>query len=394
MINEIYPLIIFTLIYLTISTVLCLFYGYMIVEALRFWKSLPVWSIPPAFKPQTFISVLIPARNEEANILNCLQSILNQSYPKDLYEIIIIDDHSTDHTLKILYVLQQKYPGIKVLKLADFVHDEPLNAYKKKAIEIGIAQAHGELIVTTDADCVAPPDWLLLHASLYELKQAKCIAAPVNFCQEQNLLERFQSLDYAGTMLLTGAGIHARTMRLSNGANLAYPKSAFNDVKGFEGINHLASGDDMLLVQKIAAIYPEDIYFLKNPNATVATKAKSDWRSFLQQRIRWASKSKAYREWRITFVLAMVFFLCCNILLSLLLIPFFGILALAAFLLQLIIKSIFDYRLLDAACHFFKRRDLMRSFLPAQALHIIYIIIIGFAGNFIKKYEWKGRFVE
>lgn len=378
-------------IYLVISILLCLFYGYIISGALQSWKSLPVWKLPPNYEPRTKISVIIPARNEEVNILACLQAIWEQSYPKDLFEIIIIDDHSTDRTPEILYLLQQKYPGIKYLKLADFLKGEPLNSYKKKALEIGIAHARGELIITTDADCMAPTDWLLLHASLYELKQAKCIAAPVNFYKEQNLLERFQSLDYAGMMVLTGAGIHARTMRLSNGANLAYAKAIFNEVNGFNDINHLASGDDMLLVQKIAAKYPADIYFLKNHHATVVTKAKPDWRSFLQQRIRWATKSSAYREWHITLVLAMVFFLCCNILLSLLLIPFFGFAMALVFLLQFIIKSFFDYQLLDTACRFFKRSDLMQSFLPAQFLHIIYIVMIGFAGNFIKTYEWKGR---
>ncbi len=381
-------------IYLAISCLCCLFYSYIISGALQSWKLLPLWEAPAGFEPRTTISIIIPARNEEVNILACLQSIRSQSYPKDLFEIIIIDDHSTDRTPEILYSLQQKYAGIKFLKLVDFVKDEPLNSYKKKALEIGIAQAWGELIITTDADCIAPHDWLLLHASLYELKHAKCIAAPVNFHQEQNLLERFQSLDYAGMMLLTGAGIHARTMRMSNGANLAYAKNIFNKVNGFHDINHLASGDDMLLVQKIAAQYPKDIYFLKNHHATVFTKAKPNWRSFLQQRIRWATKSTAYREWRITLVLAMVFLLCCNILLSLLLIPFFGFSMMLVFLLQFIIKSFFDYQLLDTACRFFKRADLMRSFLPAQILHIFYIIIIGFAANFIKKYEWKGRRVR
>lgn len=378
-------------IYLVISFLLCLFYSYIISGALQSWKLLPLWKAPADYEPRTTISVIIPARNEEVNILACLQSIRSQSYPKDLFEIIVIDDHSTDRTPEILYSLQQKYAGIKFLKLVDFVKNEPLNSYKKKALEIGVAHARGELIVTTDADCIAPPGWLLLHASLYELKQVKCIAAPVNFHQEQNLLERFQSLDYTGMMLLTGAGIHARTMRLGNGANLAYAKAVFNEVNGFDDINHLASGDDMLLVQKIAAKYPEYINFLKNPDATVFTKAKPDWRSFLQQRIRWATKSSAYREWRITLILAMVFLLCCNILLSLLLIPFFGFTMALVFLLQIIIKSFFDYQLLNTACCFFKRVDLMRSFLPAQLLHIIYIIIIGFAGNFINTYEWKGR---
>ena len=384
-----------------VSLLLSFFYSYLIFSALREWKHLPQWNIPLDFNPKTSISILIPARNEESNITACLQSILHQNYPPQLFEIIVINDHSTDHTAEIVAQLQILHLNIKLLQLADFIKNESINAYKKKALEIGVAHAIGELIITTDADCVAPPNWLQLLASLYETHQPKCIAAPVNFHQEKNLLERFQSLDYAGTMVLTGAGIHARTFRLSNGANLAYPKAIFEEMQGFSGINQLASGDDMMLVHKIAAKYPDGITFLKNPDATIFTTAKPTWREFWQQRIRWATKSAAYREWRITFVVAMVFFLCCNILLSLLLIPFlpagrqgFGWQMAGIFIMQFVIKIICDYYLLGTACHYFNKKDLMRSFLLAQILHTYYIIVIGILGNVIKKYEWKGRRVQ
>lgn len=380
--------------YTAISLVLATFYSYLIFHALRAWSRLPQWETPADFQPKTAISIIIPARNEAENIIECLQSILTQTYPSHLFEIIVIDDHSTDATPQLILQLQTLDPNLKLLQLADFVKGMPLNAYKKKALEIGIAHARGELIVTTDADCGTPLHWLLLLASLYETQHPKCIAAPVNFHRERNLLERFQSLDYAGTMILTGAGIHARTFRLSNGANLAYPKAIFEEMQGFTGINHLASGDDMLLVHKIAARYPDGILFLKNVNATVLTTAKPTWREFWQQRIRWATKSTAYREVRITFVVAMVFFLCCNIALSFVLIPFLGWQMALLFIIQLAIKLFWDYQLLGTACRYFQRRDLMRSFLPAQLLHLIYIIGIGVLGNVVKKYQWKDRMVR
>ncbi len=381
-------------VYFILSLILSLFYIYLIFSALREWSRLPQWDIPSNFQPKTSISIIIPARDEAENITACLQSIINQNYPKPLFEIIVLNDHSTDRTADIILQFSNLYKNIKLLNLADFVNNSHLNSYKKKALEIGIAKAQGELIITTDADCMTQPNWLLHLASLYEVQKPKCIAAPVNFHREKNLLERFQSLDYAGTMLLTGAGIHARTMRLSNGANLAYPKAIFEEMQGFEGISHLASGDDMLLVQKIAAQYPDGITFLKNADATVFTEAKSTWKSFWSQRIRWATKSTAYREWRITFILAMVFFYCCNILFSLLLISFFGWAMFIIFILQFIIKTVCDYYLLGTACRYFNRKVLMRSFLPAQVLHTWYIIVIGILGNVVKRYEWKGRVVK
>ena len=380
--------------YLILSLWLSLFYGYLIACALRVWKTLPIWTPPPDFHPDVTISVIIPARNEADNIFQCLRALAAQSYPAHLFEVIVVNDHSTDNTAEIVQRWQQQRPQIQLLHLADFLPNQPINSYKKKALEMAIARAQGELIITTDADCIAPRHWIWLLAAFYRTTGAKCIAAPVNFHQERNLLERFQSLDYAGTMILTAAGIHTRAMRLGNGANLAYLRSVFTEVNGFEGTEHLASGDDMLLMQKIATRYPAGIHFLKNATATVLTYPKPGVRSFLQQRLRWATKSTSYRDWKITFTLAMVFLLCGNIVLSGLLIPVAGAPVIGAFVVQLAVKITFDYKLLTTACRFFGRTDLLRSFLPAQALHIAYILIIGLAGNLVKRYEWKGRRVQ
>jgi len=151
---------------------------------------------------------------------------------------------------------------------------------------------------------------------------------------------------------------------------------------------------DLFFAQKVANRYPDGVHFLKYPGATVFTEAKPTWRAFLQQRARWATKSGAYREWQITLVLALVFFFCSNILLSLLLTPFVGIAMLWIFILQLAIKSFFDYQLLQTGCRFFHREDLLRSFFPAELLHTLYIVVIGVLGNIVKEYEWKGRRVR
>ena len=113
---------------------------------------------------------------------------------------------------------------------------------------------------------------------------------------ERNLLERFQSLDFCGMMGITGAGIHKKYLLMGNGANLAYEKAVFEEVGGFEGIDHLASGDDILLMQKIAKVYPEQLVFVKNLEAVINTTAQPTWRAFIQQRVRWASKSAQYPQ--------------------------------------------------------------------------------------------------
>ena len=149
----------------------------------------------------------------------------------------------------------------------------------------------------------------------------------------------------------------------------------------------------MLLMQKIAAIYPGQIHFLKNKAAVVYTKAQSTWTAFIQQRVRWASKSSAYPQKGVTLQLAIVYLYCCNLLLSICLIPFWPY-AWKIALGQLLIKMLVDYWLLNTMTRFFNRKDLMRVFLPSQVLHVLYIVGIGTLGNVVKRYEWKGRRVR
>ncbi len=357
------------------------------------WKAIPIWEIPTHFSPQTKITILIPARNESANIQACIQSILNQKYPSQLFEILVIDDHSEDDTAAL--VQQFRISNVQVLPLKDFVTNrKELQSFKKKAIEIGIGKSTGDLIISTDADCIVPPNWLNYLVSFYEKGQYKFIAAPVNFHEEDSLFEKFQSLDFLGMMGVTGAGIHGRFMNMCNGANLAYEKKAFYDVDGFNGIDKIASGDDMLLLQKMAKYFPSQIGFLKNKNATVLTNAKPDLKSFAQQRIRWASKSGNYQELQILFILALVFFFCVSIVFNFFLLPFFWEKIGWVFLTQLFIKTVVDFFYLNHLATFFQRKDLMKIFFPAQVFHIIYIFVIGLLANVVKEYNWKGRRVK
>ncbi|MFK7933027.1 MAG: glycosyltransferase [Saprospiraceae bacterium] len=379
-------------VYVLFSLLLMLLYVVIIWNYMRGWKQLCPWQVPQNFTTTTSVSIIIPARNEADNILLCLHSILKQSYPQDLLQIIVIDDHSTDATPQLVTRLNDS--RILLLKLVNFPSPTQNQSFKKQAINLGIQHATGELIITTDADCITPPDWLNLIVSFYEEKNPVFIAAPVNFYAEENALEKFQSLDFMGMMAITGAGIHQGWMHMCNGANLAYPKTAFYAVDGFVGIDHLASGDDMLLMQKIARQFPNRIGFIKNKAATVLTKAKPTLRSFLQQRIRWASKSTAYPEWKVTLVLALVFFFCCNILLALFLALSWKVELFWLVIVQLLVKAITDFVFLKKMATFFDRRDLMHSFASAFFLHTAYIIGVGILGNIIKKYKWKGRKVS
>ncbi len=353
------------------------------------WRRLSEWQVPPHFSPSVKISVIVPARNEAVKLPACLASIAQQSYPAALFEVLVVDDGSEDGTVALAAEFAERQVNFKLVRI-----DGHMAFGKKAAIEAGIAVANGELIVCSDADCEVPKDWLLHLAAFYEEKQAKFIAAPVNFHREANWLQRFQSLDFLGMMGVTGAGFQAKSGLLCNGANLAYPKAVSEEVGGFEGIGGLASGDDMLLLHKIAKRYPEGVFFLKNTAATVFTEAQPDLRSFLFQRLRWGSKSRSYEDFKVTLRLAVAFLLCWAILLNGLLAIWFGWQLLALSLGLLLVKSAVDYRFLGEMCRYFGRADLMRGYWRSQLGHVAYIIVVGTWANIAKRYEWKGRRVR
>jgi cellulose synthase/poly-beta-1,6-N-acetylglucosamine synthase-like glycosyltransferase len=269
-----------------------------------------------------------------------------------------------------------------------------LKANKKAAIEMAVTQAFGSLIATIDADCVAPENWLYLLSSRFAADaRLQILTAPVAFQHETNLLQRFQSLDFLGMMGITAAGIQMDWHRMGNGANLAYRKTAFDMVEGYAGNDHIASGDDMFLLQKIAEKHPDGVGFLKHPAAVVLTKAKATWAEFWQQRLRWGAKNAAMPEWPIRLVLLAVWLLCLSIWVSLLLVAI-GRLSWQVLLLQLTLKAAADWLLLQEMCRYFRRKDLMRWFLPSFLLHTGYIAASGLASLIWKKYSWKGRFVD
>ncbi|MFN0016311.1 MAG: glycosyltransferase [Saprospiraceae bacterium] len=376
------------LVYPAFCLVIALAYTIVIAGYLRGWRRMPVWETPAGFLPQTPITVLVPARNEAANIGACLQALLTCTYPADLLEILVLDDHSTDGTADIAAQVAGTNEGrVRVIRLAELA---PTSFGKKNALALSVSCARNELIATTDADCLVPPDWLLLLASLYEAKRPGAIVGSVVAYGERTIFQRFQALDLAGMAGITGAGIALGWHRIGNGANLCYTKSAFEAVGGFAGNTDRASGDDVFLLQKIARHHP--VLFLKNP-AAVRTPVCPDLPAFVWQRLRWGTKNTALPEPGAKAALAVVFLCCATLALNTVLL--FWMPALTwAWLSQLALKALADYALLREMCRFFGRRGLLSGFWPSFFLHTAYITGIGAGSLFVKKYTWKGRAVR
>lgn len=372
-----------------ISCSLFVVYGSLIIWYFRVWNAIPHYT--PHASPRTRLTVIIPARNEEANILTCLTSLAAQTYPKDLCNIIVVDDYSTDRTAALVEEFSAFHTlSIKCIRLADIPAPGNRTAHKKRAIETGIGFADGDLIIATDADCTAHPGWLASIAALHEEKDAKFIAAPVRISGgHQTFLSIFQTLDFITLQGITGAAVFAKVHSMCNGANLAYEKTAFYTVNGFKGIDSIPSGDDMLLMHKIYLEYPKQVYFLKNRHAIVDTKPASNWSEFLHQRIRWASKADTYDDKRIFWVLLLVYLL--NLVLAVLLVAgIWNRWYLLVFLLLLVAKTLIEYPFVRSVATFFGQQHLMVYFAALQPFHILYTITVGWLGKF-GSYRWKDR---
>jgi glycosyltransferase involved in cell wall biosynthesis len=376
------------LVYIFIVILITAFYGVLMLWYWYGWR-MAKEQISISETLTTTLTVIIPARNEEDKIALCLNDVFNQQFPGHLLEVIVVDDNSTDRTPEIVKGFSKK--NLKLISLND-IENTIFSAYKKRAVETAINNASGKLIVTTDADCSMEPLWLASIVSYYESNTYKMIAAPVLFKDEKTIFEEFQSLDFLGLMGITGSGMFHQFPVTCNGANLAYEKQAFFDVNGFEGIDHLASGDDMLLMHKMVKKYPHGVGFLKSKAASVFTYPQRYINEFFIQRSRWTSKSTHYSDKRITSILFLVYLFNLLIVINFIASLFSG-LYLKLLLAQLIVKFITEFILLSSVASFFKRKDLLSVFLPAQFMHIIYVLIVGITGTFAKK-KWKGRVIR
>jgi len=369
-----------------LSAALTLIYGFLVISFIKGWHNLKYFK-PKVTEAKTKVSVIVAARDEEQNIGKTIDDLVGQLYPKHLTEIIIIDDHSTDRTADI--VLSYANQNVRLIKLNEA---DALNSYKKKAIQTAIGTSSGNLIITTDADCRMAENWLNTIVSFYEEGDYKMISSPVAYFQEKSFFERLQSLEFLYLIGLGASTIGNRQPSTCNGANLAYEKATFYEVGGFQGIDDLASGDDELLLHKIAAKYPNQIGFLKNRAAIVYTHAKENLKAFIQQRKRWASKSTRYKNKGIIVLGVLIWLFNLSMLVNFI-VGFFipGFISITFY--QLLVKMCLETLFLWDVTGFAKRRSLLLLMPVLNVLHIIYMVYIGIAGN-SGKYNWKGRMVR
>jgi len=354
------------------------------------WRRIPLQR-SFAYNPSVSVSIIIPARNEEQNILNCLEDLAEQHYPAAMFEVIVVDDHSTDNTLELVneFIEVNTDKSFRIIQLKE---EKQGRLFKKIAITKGIQEARGQLIVTTDADCRFSPKWISSIVQHYEITKASMISGPVRFDCNNTFFEKVQALEFMGLI-----GIGAGSMRngfyiMNNGANLAYSKNVFLDIGGFAADKNTASGDDTQLMLKIASKNAGKIHFLKSKDAIVYTSAKNSYSELMHQRKRWASKIPVHSSPATLLIAFTAYLLHAGILVSavwMIINAQFSWLLTLPFLLKCIAELIF---LLDIT-QFFGRQKLLFLFLPAQIIYPFYIVFIGTIAPF-GTYMWKERKVK
>lgn len=369
---------------LNLLILLLIAYCLLILNYTIHWARIPVFN-SRMVKEQRAFTVLIPARNEANNIAALLLALQGQHYPKSLIEIIVIDDESSDHTADIV----QQFPNMILLPKKN----DAAAAGKKKSIERGIQAAHNPWILTTDADCAPSPNWISTFNAYLDQQASVCVVGPVSISSiDGSVLQELQRYDNVMLQGITGAAIESGQHTLGNGANLCYRKDSFDAVGGFHKIDALASGDDVLLIEKFMLHFPKQVHFLKSANAIVNTHPASTWKAFWQQRVRWVSKAHAYQGWRlhlaqwITGLFNLILFIqsiyCIghpnewNITISI-----------------WIFKALIEWPLIDRVASLYGSRRSFLIYLILEPLHVGYLVAIGLFGK-RTQYKWKGRSVR
>lgn len=357
-------------------------YVFLILHIYEGWQQTNDVTIDEHSAISTSVTIVVPARNESSHIVACIESILACTFSTIDYEILVINDHSTDDTL---YKLQQcNHPRLIVIDLPEGIEG------KKNAISYAMKRAKGKYILTTDADSEVGRWWVMSSI-------ANMLEAPADIATSlvvprvgETVLSRFQFLDFVATMCITANGYYEQKYFLANGANMCYTKELFEVVGGYEGNESIASGDDLFLLAKAAKQPHFRLSFLKSKAAIVWTKSEDSWSSLVEQRKRWATKSMKVADTTVIKIQSYVFVFSLVIVFSLLIGLFVSGPIFFAGLTALALKWTMDYLFLSRLCAYYQQESVMKSFFTVSMLYFVHIIYSGCMALFPSDYIWKG----
>ena len=327
------------------------------------------------------LSVVVAFRNEEKNLPVLLDALLKQTISNDLYELILVNDHSTDGSLAVAQTYKDQFQNLMII--TSFRKAKG----KKAALLCGIDVAQYPIVVFTDADCIPANTWLESISSKFsnniDFSMGTVVLSPID-----SFVRKIQSLEYSSLMAAAAGSCGIGHPVIASSANLAFRRELLNvDSSSFQG--NVSSGDDMFLLHSAKKRKGCRIDFLNESNAIVQTSTESTLGLALSQRKRWASKSIYYKDFDAIFTSIVVF--AFNLLLfGLIVASFILIKYLLIFLCLLCAKSLVDFLLLRRYLRFTNQDELLKVFIPLQLLYPLYVVYTFFSGVIIKT-TWKGR---
>ena len=326
--------------------------------------------------PLEFVSVVIPCHNEEKQLPLLLVCLSEQDYPLHLFEVIVVNDNSTDNTFAVAASFNQ---GLSINTINN------TGSGKKKALETGINITSGNLIIATDADCIPGKNWIRTIASFYENQKPGLIICPVRLSSMSGFFGKFQELEFLSLQGITAGTANNGKPVLCNGANLAFTKDSY--IKHSGNLHHeIASGDDVFLLHSMKKDLQSRILWLESPDVLMTTAASPTIRSFIRQRNRWISKSSSIKD-TYTIILGIVTFVTILLQPILLITGIFDPDFLITYLAVFALKSIPDFLILHNTASRYGKRSLLRWFLLSQIIYPYYGLVIA-ANAMFRRNRW------
>jgi cellulose synthase/poly-beta-1,6-N-acetylglucosamine synthase-like glycosyltransferase len=318
--------------------------------------------------PQPRISIVVALKNEALNIEPLLTSIKGLDYPKEKLELILVDDNSSDTTLRLL----QSYGSDNINVFSS------TGSGKKQALEMGITNATGDWIAVTDADCELPQNWLSSMVR-YISNETKMVLGPVFVSRGKGFLADIQTIEFLALQGATSGSAGNNNPISANGANMLFEKKAFESVKPYESNYHLNTGDDQFLMMAVHNAFPNAIVYAQNKEAIVNTNPVNNWRKYIAQRVRWTSKGSAYSDISIKLKGAVIFMTSFLVTLSLI----YGLLLGNYYLAFgfILVKMLVDLVLIVPMKHFSGRSFSILSLIGSAILYpfvVVLSVILGF----------------
>ena len=324
---------------------------------------------------QQSISVIIAARNEESSIGNLVHSLVNQDYPSNKFEIIVVNDRSVDSTASIVERFTLLHSHVRLITIESNKTDMP---DKKNALRTGIDQSSFKILAFTDADCIVPPHWLNEISKQYTTD----VGVVAGYSPYTKILANsFLRYEEFINSLIAASAIEWKKAFMCTGRNFSYRKTLYTEIGGFEGIKKSISGDDDLFLQLAQQKTNWNIRYMISPDSYISTTPPHSFSQFVNQRARHVSASKYYAlQIKLAFSFVHLFHL--SIFIGFFFVPFISLIA-------LLIKFNVDALYITVGKNVFHEEFSLVEFMIHDSLLVLYSFFIAPLG-FLKTFDWKG----